>query len=377
MKEVIYCADCFTNENFQITLKNGQVVSMAKVDSHDRKVLYMAPGLFDIQINGFLHTDFNSFPILENDFLKVIDQMSKQGVLFFLPTVITNSDSNMISLLENINELCLKNPVIQSYVAGIHLEGPFISPDSQARGAHDGAHVKAPDWELFTAFQKASGNRIKLVTLSPEWENSVEFIKKCVQDNVKVALGHTMATDEQIEEAVLAGASLSTHLGNGAPLFLSRNKNIIYDQLANDLLVPSLITDGFHLPVNFIKTVLKVKKNQIILVSDATMFAGMAPGVYNSHIGGKVRLDGKGRLSLYEHKELLAGSAASLLDCINFLLKQGLSTFEEAWEMASNIPYKLMYPERENTDLVLFGLADGEIVIHSAFKSGKRVYKKY
>ena len=144
-------------------------------------------------------------------------------------------------MLKNIDELCQQNNVIEDFVDGIHLEGPFISPKEGARGAHDAQYVRAPDWNLFQEFQQASGHRIKIVTISPEWENAPAFIKKCIRENIVVAIGHTIANPEQIRAAIDAGATLSTHLGNGAPLTLPRNDNFIFEQLAAEQLTASLI----------------------------------------------------------------------------------------------------------------------------------------
>lgn len=374
MKEIINCIDCISDELIQIVIDDNLMVSRNKVGVKDDEAIFVGPGLLDLQINGFSGVDFNTFPIIENDFLKVINNLSKEGVLSFFPTVITNSDANIINLLKNINELCLQNPLIDSYVSGIHLEGPFISPVREASGAHSKDYIKAPDWGLFKVFQEASGNRIKIITISPEWDNSTDFIAKCAANDIIVSIGHTVANNEQINAAVKAGAKMSTHIGNGAPLSLHRNSNIIFDQLANNYLTPSVIADGFHLPDNFLKIVLKVKNNNIILVSDSTMFAGMDAGVYDSHIGGKVKLEKGGRLSTYKNENVLAGSAVSLLDCINKLFSIKILSLSKAWSLASIGPKKLVNILDDNNDFVLFKLKNNSITILSVFKSGKQIY---
>ncbi|ALJ04766.1 hypothetical protein APS56_06345 [Pseudalgibacter alginicilyticus] len=374
MKEIINCVDCISNELIQIEIDDNFEVSRKRIDVKSEETIYVAPGLLDIQINGFSGVDFNTFPIIENDFLKVINSLSKEGVLSFFPTIITNSDINIINLLKNINKLCLKNSLIESYVSGIHLEGPFISPVKEASGAHSKNYIKAPDWELFEVFQEASGNRIKIVTISPEWDNSIEFITKCVANNIIVSIGHTVASNGQIDAAVRAGAKMSTHLGNGAPLSLHRNSNIIFDQLANNYLIPSVIADGFHLPDNFLKIVIQVKKKHVILVSDSTMFAGMEAGVYHSHIGGKVKLEKEGKLSTYKNENVLAGSAVSLLHCVNKLFSSGIVSLTEAWSFASIQPRELVGLSDTNNDFILFKLKDNSIHILSVYKSGKQIY---
>lgn len=382
-KETFTGIDCHTNTGAKISLKNGVVISKINVDTNlvDSDT-FIGQGLIDLQINGYCGVDFNTFPIFEKDFLKVINSLIKEGVTSFFPTIITNSDETILKLLTNIKELCKSNSIINSFVGGVHLEGPFISKVEGAKGAHDNQYIKAPNWDLFTVFQEASGHRIKIVTISPEWGNSTEFIKKCVQQNVIVSIGHTVASPEQINNAVLAGATMSTHLGNGAPLELSRNSNFIFEQLANNKLTASLISDGFHLPASFLKIALATKKNKAILVSDSTMFADMKPGVYQSHIGGDVVLEEGGRLSLKSNPKLLAGAAVSLLFCVNQLIKNKLATPTEAWSLGSLNPSLLLEENIKNTtsksnnDFVLFQLINNQIEIQEVFKNNKRVYAK-
>src|SRR5699024_4121009 len=132
--------------------------------------------------------------------------------------------------------------------------------------------------------EAANGN-IKLVTLTPEWKEAPNFIEKCRKNNVLVSMGHSLADTQEIKEAVEAGMSLSTHLGNGVPPVLKRHPNILWEQLAEDRLTSMIIADGHHLPDSFMEVVMRVKKENLILVSDMTRFAGMPPGEYETFIG--------------------------------------------------------------------------------------------
>ncbi len=379
MKEKIQCIDCLTNKMVQIELKNGKISSKRNIDQPVTGGLYIGPGLTDLQINGFASVDFNQFPITANGFLKAIAALVKEGVTSFFPTVITNSDAAIISLLENIDQCCRQHSSIADFISGIHLEGPFLSPEAGARGAHDAKYIKAPDWDLFQKFQQASGHRIKLVTISPEWKGATSFIRKCVAENIIVAIGHTIASPLQIRAAVDAGARLSTHLGNGAPLSLPRNNNFIFEQLAADQLVASVIADGFHLPDSFLKITIQVKRDKAILVSDSTKFAGMAPDVYETHIGGKVVLTKDRRLATFENKNILAGSAVSLLDCVFKLWKSDLTDLKTAWAMGSVFPKRLLGTSSEtmetgdSLDLVLFRIKEEKIEVERVFKKGQDV----
>ncbi|MBX2874974.1 MAG: hypothetical protein KTR30_22815 [Saprospiraceae bacterium] len=382
MRKIVTCIDCLVNKLMRIELDDDVIVSRQYLEEPPSGTIYCGPGLIDLQVNGYVGVDFNTFPIKEAEFMQVISALVQQGVSSFFPTIITNSDRSIVALLEQIDRLCTQNSKIAAFVKGIHLEGPFISPLEGARGAHDRKYVKAPDWPLFQRFQKASGHRIKIVTLSPELDGAFGFIEKCVQEDIIVALGHTAASPEQIRAAIDAGASLSTHLGNGAPLSVPRNSNFIYEQLADDRLSASLIADGFHLPNSFLKIALRIKQNNALLVSDSTMFAGMPPGVYHTHIGGRVRLEEDGRLSPVENNKILAGATASILDGINHLLDNGLVTLQQGWSLASIHPNQLLrhtgveVTRSGTTDLVVFEYQESTISILSVFKNGKRIYAK-
>jgi len=375
MKKTIKALDCIQNKMVQIHLENDAIQWLEYLSEKPTGNLYLGPGLVDLQINGFDGVDFNQYPIEQDRFLNAISTLVKTGITSFFPTVITNSDQAIISLLENINRLCSESETINDFVKGIHLEGPFISPHDGAKGAHDAQYIKSPDWNLFLKFQKASGNRIKIITISPEWENATDFIKKCVEANIIVAIGHTIATPKQIQQAIAAGASLSTHLGNGAPLSLPRNSNFIFEQLAAEQLSTSIIADGFHLPDSFLKIVLKLKQEKAILVSDSTQFAGMPSGVYETHIGGKVILKNN-KLSTFNNPQILAGSAVSILDCINKLLDSNLCDLKTAWSLGSIHPNRLLEKNETTSktqnlnDWVIYELNKKRVSILHTFKNG-------
>src|SRR5207248_2337185 len=144
-------------------------------------------------------------------------------------------------------------------VAGIHLEGPYISAEDGPRGAHARRHVRPPDWDEFRRLQDASGGRVRLLTLAPEHDGAVHFIERLTAAGVVVALGHTAASGERIRDAVRAGARLSTHLGNGSHAVLPRHPNYLWEQLADDGLWASVICDGHHLPPSVVRCVVRVK----------------------------------------------------------------------------------------------------------------------
>ncbi len=230
-------------------------------------------------------------------------------------------------------------------IVGLHLEGPFISPLDGARGAHPQRFVRAPDVSMLERWQELAGGMIRLLTLSPEWPETDRLIRQACELGMRVAIGHTLATSQQIADAVAAGASLSTHLGNGLPAMLPRHPNPLWDQLARPELWTSAIADGFHLPRSVFEVFRQVKGERLFLVSDCTEFAGMPPGRYASPIGGEVVLTAEGRLHMAENDQLLAGSALSLRQIVEKTVKNGWLSREEAWEMAAVRPWRFLGEE--------------------------------
>ena len=358
-----------------------ETIRTEKTDK-DADIPFIAPGLIDLQINGFNGIDFNENTLIPADVRNITEDLWEMGTTKYFPTIVTNSSDQISSALNTVNKACSTFSEVEYSIGGIHLEGPFISSFDGPRGAHDVNYVTAPDWSLFSKWQKISGNRIKIVTVSPEWKQSSDFIKKCVHTGVIVSIGHTSATPKQINEAVNAGATMSTHLGNGAHLILPRHPNYILEQLAQDNLCATVIADGFHLPDSFLKVTYRVKSGKMILVSDCTKFTGMPAGIYHSKIGGKVILSESGRLYMADNPELLAGSAQSLLYCVNHMINTGITSLSQTWDMASLIPAQLINSDLSYglhkdsiADLVLFSLIDSKLRILKTIKNGKIVYE--
>jgi N-acetylglucosamine-6-phosphate deacetylase len=378
--EVVTCVDCISGKIIDLSFEKNILKSTTPSKSTRNNIPFVGPGLIDLQINGINGIDFNSTTLTQHDVVEATHYLLSKGVTTFLPTIITNSDENILTLVHTIHEACSSNAIVNKYVWGIHLEGPFISPKEGAKGAHDEKYIKAPDWELFSKFQEAAGGKIRVVTIAPEWEGSCSFIHKCKEHGIIVAMGHSLANTEQISMAIKAGMTLSTHLGNGIPLLLKRHPNMIWDQLAADELYACMITDGIHIPDSFIKVVMKNKAKMALIVSDATCFAGMPPGEYHNHIGGAVVLDEQKRISLKGSPGLLAGAAKSLLENVETLLHRNLATLKEAWEMASiNVANMLVKNDPafydKNDDKVIFKLSGKDITVCTVIKNGQVVFE--
>lgn len=369
--------DLFTGNFSLLNSENKRIETQIKPLAKDsNKLPFFAPGLVDLQVNGVNGVDFNDLLLTKEDLERAVSYLLSQGVSSFFPTLITNEKSRILSLLNIIRKACEENPLVNSCIAGIHLEGPFISSVEGARGAHNSNYIQKPDWNLVKKFQQASGGRIKLITLAPELAGALGLIKKCRKSGINVAIGHSLASDKIIEEAVLAGANLSTHLGNAVPLMLPRHPNLLWDQLANDSLYVTLIADGFHLGESFLKVVLKTKGEKAFLVSDSTMFCGMKAGEYQSHIGEEVVLESNGKLSLKYGNGLLAGASKNLLEGVQYLIDKNMKSLSEAWEMASIIPFTFL-DISTNQDVIIFSLSElGQIFIQKAVKEGQVAFQQ-
>lgn len=343
---------------------------------------WVAPGLFDLQINGHGGVWFGKEGQTADQVLDTLWAHYRFGITRMCPTLVTNSHTALACGFAAIREACEQNDWAAKMVPGCHLEGPFISPEDGPRGAHAREHVRPADWDEFQQLQEISGNRIRLVTLAPEVNGAIEFIRKAVASGVVIAIGHTNAEEEHITAAVEAGAVLSTHLGNGAHGTIRRHPNYIWEQLGNRKLWASIITDGFHLPPSVVRVIVDTKTPEhTIITCDAAGLAGCPPGVYQEGaIGVEVLEDG--RIVLAGQTQLLAGSGSATHDCVANAMEMAGLSLQQAFDMAGRNPARLLRCEDirleagSRADLVAFHhrKATGRIEILSTVAAGELRY---
>ncbi len=364
----------------EIGIEGEHIQSIASSAEQLEHGYFIGPGFMDLQVNGYGGVDYNE---IHPDALKlsaITRLLYKEGVTSHFPTIITNRVEQITSLIQQVVELRRVDELSKMSIAGLHIEGPFISSLDGPRGAHPKEFVRSPDWNLVLRWQEAAEGLIKMITLSPEWENTNQLIEQCVTHNIVVAIGHTNATHQQLFDAVSAGASLSTHLGNGMHPTIARHPNYLWSQLSDDRLGASIIADGFHLPAEVIRVFQKVKKEKLVLISDSTSLAGQPAGDYDTPIGGLVTLTKEGKLHLRGNPSIFAGSVSSIKQCVSFLINQKLAPLSEAWEMASIRPQKMINPahtvfeKRADADLVVIHRKEEKLVVIKTIKRGKEVY---
>jgi N-acetylglucosamine-6-phosphate deacetylase len=288
-------------------------------------------GFFDLQVNGFAGVDFNNPGCTPQRLQHATDRLRATGVTRYLPALVTSSLERFARCARSLLEF--SHPAI----VGLHMEGPYISPQYGARGAHSRVHIVPASVEDFERRQEAARGSIVMVTLAPEVPGALGLIEHLVASNVRVAIGHTAAEPAQIRAAISAGATLSTHLGNGCAQVLPRHPNFIWEQLAADELYASLIVDGHHLPAATVKTMIRAKTPaRTLLVTDAIAAAGCAPGSYQ--LGEiKVELSSEGRVA-EPGANYLAGSALTMdVAVANTVRFTGL-TLDDVLPLASSQP---------------------------------------
>lgn len=289
-----------------------------------------SPGFCDLQVNGFAGVDFNRPELTEDALSRAADALRRTGVTRFLPTLITAPFAAFAACARVLARW--ESPAM----LGIHAEGPYLSP-TEARGAHPSAHLRPASLDDFRRRQDAAEGRIVLVTLAPEVPGALELTAHLVSSGVRVAIGHSAASPDEIREGVRAGATLSTHLGNGCTGGLPRHPNLIWEQLAADGLSACFIADGHHLPAATLKAMVRAKTPaRSILVTDATAAAAAPPGRYTlgeltveRSASGRVTLPGEGKL---------AGSSLTLDEAVARAARETDMPIAEVLAMASSRP---------------------------------------
>lgn len=343
--------------------------------------VHLSPGFIDIQINGFHGVNFSDEALTAGQMISVLPHVWKTGCTSFCPTLITNSFEQLERNFRVLEEARALDRHFDASVPCYHLEGPYISA-GPSHGAHDTKFMKTPDWEEFSRLQEAARGRIGIVTIAPEWPTAVEFTRRAAESGVVVAIGHTDGTPEEVRAAVDAGATLSTHLGNGCPQMIHRHQFPIWAQLDDDRLTASLIPDGFHLPADFMRVALRVKsRERCVLITDAMYVTGLAPGRYWM-VGLPIDLLPNGKVESGSSGSL-GGSSVSMHEAVWRFARACGVTLEEAIECATRIPARLLgrYPlcpalePGQPANVTAWREVEGGIAIEQVMVAGEVVYR--
>ncbi|MBX7260001.1 MAG: amidohydrolase family protein [Candidatus Hydrogenedentes bacterium] len=327
-----------------VSIERGRIVSIRPAGRGDADLgsdtAVIVPPLFDIQVNGYGGVDLQDSTLTADKVLRLNSLLAQTGVGHWVPTLVTGPQEGIEHGCRVLAE-AMRNPALKGAIPGIHIEGPYISPEDGPRGAHRREHVRPPSLREFDRWMKAADGKILYITMSPEWKGAATFIKGVASRGVVVSIGHHNATPAQIACAVDAGATLCTHLGNGMASQMHRHHNPLWPQLADDRLSASLIADMEHLPAEILKTFVRVKgPERIVLTSDVVHLGGMKPGHY-AFAGKEVELKPSGRICL-SGTDLLAGSSLMLLQGVLNAVKHAELTLEQACACATTVPARLL-----------------------------------
>lgn len=347
------------------TAQDGEKITIAD----DAVVL---PGFIDTHVHGAGGAD--AMDASEKALSVIADTLAKEGTTCFLATTMTQSPQNIIAALSAVKEYMSANREGGASVVGVHLEGPFIA--EKFKGAQPLEYVVAADKEVFDEYNAASGNAIKIVTMSPESQGADEFIKYISKKGVIASIGHSAAKFEDIERAVSAGAKNVTHTYNAQSPLHHRDIGVVGAAMLLDELQTEVIADTIHVSVPAIKLLVKNKpSDKITLITDAMRAKGMPDG--ESELGGqKVFVkDGQARLA----DGTLAGSVLKMnLAVKNMTLKVGVP-FTKAVDFATINPATELGLDSKGSIALGkdadFTVLDGEFNVLMTIRAGKIIYQ--
>lgn len=302
---------------------------------------WLAPSLVDVQVNGYGGVDFQSDSVTQADLLKACRGLRAAGCGRFFLTVITDEWGRLKQRLAHLKQLRDGHPGLRRRIAGWHIEGPFLSDRPGYHGAHDPQWMLDPRPRIMTEIRDLLPDDPVLLTLAPERKGSLESIRAAVSMGMRVSLGHTDASAEVIAQAVDAGATGFTHLGNGCPQQLDRHDNIVWRVLNQPGLCVGFIPDRVHVSPSFFKVAHKVlSPDSIYYVSDAMSAAGCPPGRYPL---GALSLEvGPDQVVRRPGSVLFAGSALRPVDGVFRAAGMLGDAWQKAWLRFSDIPARWM-----------------------------------
>ena len=348
--------------SFGETIQNVEVSETVCTDAKS----YLIPGLIDVHTHGALggdHTD--GCPSKMQEMAKFY---AKNGTTSFLATTLTATEETLSNAVKNAAAYERSNSGARCL--GVHLEGPFFSYPK--RGAHPADLLKLPDISMFRRLYELSGDKIKLISISPELDGAMEFIKE-VSKYCRISLAHSACDYKTAMQAFASGATHVTHLFNGMNHFLHREPGIIGAAMDSGAFV-EVICDGYHLHPSVIRAAFRIFKKRVCLISDSLRCAGLPDGDYESAglavtvKSGKVMLTNEGTL---------AGSTITLLQGVRNAVSLGIP-LEQAVSAATINCAKTLGVFGEVGSIMPgakadFVLLDSELNIKKVFIGGKEV----
>lgn len=293
----------------------------------------LIPGMIDLHIHGAAGVDvMDGTP---ESLTTLCETLPQEGTTTFLATTMTMAQEKIEQSIKNVANYIENTSTNGAKIAGLHLEGPFIS--KERLGAHSQEFVKEPDEQLFDRWQKIANNHIRMVTLAPEVKNVNSFIEHIVKQGVVAAIGHTNATMKQTHAAIKAGCKHATHLFNAMSGVHHRDPGAAAAILAEPKLLAELIVDGYHLCPEIVDMTYRIKgSDSLCLVTDSMRAKCLAAGEYE--LGGHQVFVKEGQARLADG--VLAGSVLKMCDAARNMMDYTHCTIEDLVKLTSVNPAK-------------------------------------
>lgn len=330
---------------------------------------YVAPGLVDIHIHGYLGED--TCDAKPEGIKKMAYGVAQNGVTSFLPTTMTVAKDEIIAALNAVRSLKEESKTWDgAEIIGVHAEGPFINPSK--KGAQAEENILTPDADFIIE----NADIITSVTLAPEMDEGHKCIKKlAAESNVLVSMGHTDAKFEEAIVAALDGVNHATHLFNAMSALAHRNPGVVGAALASDNVSVEVIADTFHINPGLYSIVARIKGRKMVLITDCTRAGGMPDGEYT--LGGQpIFLKGiECRLA----DGTIAGSVLKLNNAVKNVIEHTPLPVNEVFNMASLNPATAIHcadrigslEEGKDADIII---TDENINIIRTIKKGRTIY---
>jgi N-acetylglucosamine-6-phosphate deacetylase len=348
----------------RVALRDGRVIATGVQPPGERYIA--APGLIDLQVNGFGGVDFLSASV--DDLLMVSRGLLAYGVTAFQPTLISTPERQLLRALETIGEASQLSGGARILPA--HLEGPFLS--AKWPGAHDIRHLRTPDNALLDRLLDAGP--VGYTTIAPELPGGIDLVTQLRDRQITVAIGHTDATFTEASAAFEAGARALTHVFNAHRPLMAREPGPAGAALLRDDVFVEVIADGVHLADGVIMLVDRCARERVILVTDSIVAAGMGDGSFQ--FGPLEVTLANGRATLPDGR--LAGSVATLDACLRHLVALSIPP-EQALRAVTSRPAELIGRDDlghlrpgDRADLVVF---DERFIPVSTYLDGRLLWQ--
>lgn len=380
MSEEFFVRNVLNGKTVGIVVSDG-IITEIDDDCPTSAESYICPGgVIDTQVNGYIGYDYSENNFQPEDALKISEALVRKGTFQHFATIVTRPQKQIVENIDKIVCAVEKYPLVARCITGIHVEGNYISRVDGPRGAHDLSSVRPASIEEFDQWFEHSKGLLKYITIGAEVEGCCELIRNAVSKGVLVSLGHTGANKEQIDLAVKAGATGSTHLGNGVFAKLDRFDNPIWPQLRNPKLCAGIIADGCHVNPDLVWIISRCKdSDHLILVSDLSQCAGLPLGrrMWGNMLVDVVE-DGSVRLA---DTPFLAGAGSQLLkDVWNYSRFTG-TDYSSSFKLCTYNPTnrygldqdRMSLSKGSKASFVIFNDTDSGFDIIKVYENGKEV----